>query len=1105
MREGKSPPSAEKPLREGGEAYYEVFMCHINGIRISLFNDIGCLPCYVDETLVKLANLTPYKSRKKIKIGGLGGKGGPIVNQNVLVPLHLYGKTGDPVWINMEIVPDNTFPAPITLGKTFHELQLGRWTEQSFVFKKILLQPLFKWPIKNGIPQKVFTATEHLQQPPQSALPKLPPELPEFKNEAGLRFVKRLWKKYPGVFVPSLRQATLKTKVLHNIDVGDHPHIKLPAKQCSPAHMDFIRRWISRQLGTIFATSDSDWASPLVFVPKKDKQGKIHWVLTKLKEFTGRQARNLIPDKALRVCVNYRSLNKATKKHAHPLPNASYQIQFAAGHVWYCFFDLKDGFWQVGLTVLATRLAAFCTPKGLYEWLCIPFGLTNAPATFQRFMEEVLLPYVRAGLLDDICVWGNTREEAEKRATAVIARLAKYGLVLNLAKCEWMVTEGRFLGFIISKEDIRADPKKVEAITSRPLPTTTTKLRGFLNAAGFLRSLIHGFSGHAAPLYPLTSGGKGTAIKLNKEQVAAFHKLKEALTTAPVVRAFCWSLPVYLWVDSSAKWIGGTMMQPHPSTKNAKTVLHPVEYYSHALTSTQQRYSSQERELLAVVFGLRHWRMYTEGSDVTVFSDHQSLRDIRTKTEQPARILRFLDVVEHFGVTIKYVPGDTNHLADYLSRPAEAYTTTETISQSVLDDLVITNEEIQAFAAIGFTDKTEFAGRDSAFPSAEDPMSLGRLMNPIEVETWSPNRQKEATQIQRPEVTEEGEGADQIDRQITKMSDLNDTDLIAITEYLLHKSTLPRLMTKKMVDDNFTLHDGALHRMIKHTTAELSDPLIPTGKISLLRVLPYHEMVTAVIRLHENRAHAKVGALQRAVESQYWHPDLVLALHEAIRTCPQCQIYANKLGSAIQPHLTPIPMPAPLTCWGADHTGDLYGIHEGKVASLRLLNAVEYATGTLRSEFVTGDSHMQTRPFFTRLHFEFGAPKMIIADNAGAFMSEEAVAWHAARGTKMQRTSSHHPRSNGLMERVNGMIKAIFYGLQQQDRTEEMTVLIVKAVAIYNRRSKMHGYSPFFLLYGTQPPDHAARSRRRHGSPGSGTHRGRRSRLGTGACCSVSA
>ena len=161
----------------------------------------------------------------------------------------------------------------------------------------------------------------------------------------------------------------------------------------------------------------------------------------------------------------------------------------------------------------------FSTPFGLFVWLVMPFGLANAPATFQSFIEEVLLPVAEftAGILDDICVFADTLDELYARVKLVLARLAAYGLVLNTSKCEWFVLEGRFLGFFISRVGVRSDLVKIAAILERPPPTTATEVRSFLNAAGYFRHFIERFAHHASSLYELIGLPKGSRVELTRE------------------------------------------------------------------------------------------------------------------------------------------------------------------------------------------------------------------------------------------------------------------------------------------------------------------------------------------------------------------------------------------------------------------------------------------------------------------------------------------------------------------------------------------------------------------------------------------------------------
>jgi hypothetical protein len=242
-------------------------------------------------------------------------------------------------------------------------------------------------------------------------------------------------------------------------------------------------------------------------------------------------------------------------------------------------------------------------------------------------------------------------------------------MLFNVRKFVIYVTNGVFLGFVISIDGVTADSLKVAAIRDKPMPGTITEIRAFVNAAGYLRHLIKGYAEKSGPLTDLTGGPKDQPVTLSAEAQTAWREIRDLITNLPIFKPFDWCLPVVLETDASLKYIGAALLQPYMFGN--RSILHPAGYYSKKLDKTQTRYASQERELLAIVLALRHWRHWIEGGNVTVVTDHESLKELNTKAEQPVRIMRFLDTIEHYGIRIIYRPGKANVLADYLSQPSE--------------------------------------------------------------------------------------------------------------------------------------------------------------------------------------------------------------------------------------------------------------------------------------------------------------------------------------------------------------------------------------------------------------------------------------------------
>jgi hypothetical protein len=240
-----------------------------------------------------------------------------------------------------------------------------------------------------------------------------------------------------------------------------------------------------------------------------------------------------------RICIDYRELNQRTTKNAHPLPYAMDQIQRAAGHMWYCFLDLKDGFWHIKIAEKDRHKTAFITPFGLYEWIRMPFGLCNASAIFQALVEEMIGEFDFAGgLLDDIAIWADTLEQLYEKVKIILDRLCEYGMRLNTKKSVIYVREGVFLGFVVSIKGISADTDKIAAIRERSEPSTTTKMRAFVNAAGYFQHLIHRYADKSAFFTLYTGGPKGQKIKLSPKAKKAWQQIRDLITTLPIFKLF---------------------------------------------------------------------------------------------------------------------------------------------------------------------------------------------------------------------------------------------------------------------------------------------------------------------------------------------------------------------------------------------------------------------------------------------------------------------------------------------------------------------------------------------------------------------------------------
>jgi hypothetical protein len=323
-------------------------------------------------------------------------------------------------------------------------------------------------------------------------------------------------------------------------------------------------------------------------------------------------------------------------KSSYPLPQIDDASQFLKGADIFSSIDLKLGFCQVRLSQDSIPKTAFATRNGSYEFLVMPFGLCNAPATFQEMMNEILreaLGKFALVYLEDVIIYSKNPREHEDHLRKIFQMLKKYDLVVSPNKCVWGKSDLIFLGHLVSGDGIRVKQKKVDKILNWPVPKDITKVRGFLNLATYYKWFIKDFSKIATPLYRLTEGSpqRCSGITWEGDQDQAFRELKKQLAVTIPLKHPKPFAPFVLNTDASGQSLGAVLQQdPNGEPvrldfsleKYSKTVktkdLRPIAYESRKLSKTEQNYSAQEHELLAIVHALKHFRGYIEGSPILV-------------------------------------------------------------------------------------------------------------------------------------------------------------------------------------------------------------------------------------------------------------------------------------------------------------------------------------------------------------------------------------------------------------------------------------------------------------------------------------------------------
>lgn len=431
--------------------------------------------------------------------------------------------------------------------------------------------------------------------------------------------------------------------ITHKIDTGDHPPIKQRYYQMSPEKLAEMNRQLDQMLADdVVEPSQSPWNNPVTLVTKSDG--------------------------SFRFCLDSRKLNAISKHDAYPAPHVNHILDQLKGAKYLTSLDLKSAYFQTLLTEDSREKTAFTVPsRGLFQFKVMSFGLTSASATQQRLMDRLFGPEFPNVLVynDDLVLWSSsTLADHLDLLRKVKVKLREANLTINMSKCQFCRKQLKYLGHVVDEYGLRTDPDKVKAIVDFPTPTCRKEVKRFLGTASYYRRFIQNFSNRAGPLNSLTSTRKGAPpFSWSPEADAAFNDLKLALTSAPVLACPDFTKPFAVHCDASDYGIGGTLTQVVDDEE------HPVAYCSRSLNPAERNYSATEREALAVVHVVEHFRPYLEGSKpFRIITDHASLKWFLNLKNPTGRLARWGCRLSPYNYTIEHRKGSQNVVPDALSR-----------------------------------------------------------------------------------------------------------------------------------------------------------------------------------------------------------------------------------------------------------------------------------------------------------------------------------------------------------------------------------------------------------------------------------------------------
>jgi hypothetical protein len=388
--------------------------------------------------------------------------------------------------------------------------------------------------------------------------------------------------------------------------------------------------------------SSSPWGSPVLFVKKKCG--------------------------SLRMCVDYHPLNVVTIKNKYSLPRIDVLFDQLADAKVFSNIDLRSGYHQIKIRASDIPKIAFSTRYGLYEFLVMSFGLTNAPTYFMYLMNSVFMNELDKFVvvfIDDILIYSKSKAEHAKHLRIALQRLRDHKLYAKFSKCELWLDSVKFLGHTISRHGTSVDPSKVQEVMDWKPPKSVHQIRSFLGLADYYRQFIPDFSRIAKPMTELLK--KGVKFVWSEECDQVFHTLRKHLTSALVLTQPDMSKPFEVFCDTSGTGLGCVLMQEN----------RVIAYASRALRPHEKNYPTHDLELAVVVHALKLWRHYLMGNHCDIYTDHKSLKYIFTQSDLNIRQRRWLELIKDYDLEVHYHPGKANVVADALSRKHCNYVTLE--------------------------------------------------------------------------------------------------------------------------------------------------------------------------------------------------------------------------------------------------------------------------------------------------------------------------------------------------------------------------------------------------------------------------------------------
>jgi hypothetical protein len=807
--------------------------------------------------------------------------------------------------------------------------------------------------------------------------------------------------------LPPEREVDHRIELIPGSAPQSRPTIRLSATELA----ELKKQLAELEAAGFIRPSKSPFGAPILFVKKKDG--------------------------TMRMCVDYRALNRITIKNSYPLPRVDELFDRLQGARYFSKIDLRSGYHQIRIAPEDVPKTAFRTRYGHYEFTVLPFGLTNAPATFMHLMHQALRPLLdecALVFLDDILIYSKTLEEHQQHVRRVLDALREQKLYAKESKCEFFKHEVEFLGHRVGRDGVRMMEDKVEAIREWPTPRSVRDVRAFLGTAGYYRKFIRDFSAIAAPLSELTKDSVKFEWASPHEQ--AFRQLKAAIAQGPVLILPDPSRPFVVHTDASGFAVGAVLQQDQGKG------LQPIAFLSKKMADAETRYPVHEQELLAIIQALTSWRHYLHGSKFVVRTDHKSLQFFQTQPMLSGRQARWKDVIANFDFDIEYVEGKANVVADGLSRRSD-------------------HHQLASLALV-----TE----------GQRPVVRAR-------------HNKAALRTQHIFLVEADSATTATIAGLTKLSEVG--QILADIKEASQDDPAYRaaLGSKQQRDASASPHPDRLQVRRGFVYLGETDRLFIPANDALRTRLLYecHDVPTA--------GHLGKDKTLEQVKRRFYWPGMDADVLQYVRTCDACQ--RNKPSQqATAGLLQPLPIPEyPWQQVTMDLITQLPKSHRGSDAIVVFVDKLTKMVHFVPTK-TTVTAPQLAEIFWNTVVRHHGLPSSLVSDRDPRFIGHFWRALWKCLGTQLTMSTAFHPQTDGQTERANRTLEEMirpYVSFQQKDWDEH---LVAAEIACNASKHASTGFTPFYLNGGrevsvpldlaieeartTRQPDAAARIRQLH-------------------------